>query len=229
VIELRGISKKYQMGETELTALADVDLDIARNEYVALVGPSGSGKSTMMNLLGCLDVPTTGSYTLDGEAVAGLAEDQLARVRNRKIGFIFQSYYLMPRTTIADNVAQPLIYRGLAPAVRRERAHAALARVGLEARTLHKPNELSGGQRQRVAIARALVKAPQVVLADEPTANLDSETGASIVELMRRVQTESRTTFVFATHDPHLMSQADETFVIRDGTLIEHRTQRSTP
>ena len=161
MIELRGIGKTYQMGSTELVALADVNLHIARNEYVALIGPSGSGKSTMMNVLGCLDLPTTGTYTLDGEAVAGLSEDQLARVRNRKIGFIFQSYYLMPRTTIADNVAQPLIYRGLAPAVRRERANAALARVGLEARVLHKPNELSGGQRQRVAIARALVGRPE--------------------------------------------------------------------
>ena len=139
MIELRDIGKTYQMGSTELVALADINLQIARNEYVALVGPSGSGKSTMMNVLGCLDLPTTGTYTLDGEAVAGLSEDQLARVRNRKIGFIFQSYYLMPRTTLADNVAQPLIYRGLAPGVRRERANAALARVGLEARTCTNP------------------------------------------------------------------------------------------
>jgi len=176
MIELRGIGKTYQMGATSLVALADIDLTIARNEYVALIGPSGSGKSTMMNVLGCLDLPTTGTYTLDGETVAGLSEDQLARVRNRKIGFIFQSYYLMPRTTIADNVAQPLIYRGLAPAVRRDRAHAALARVGLEARILHKPNELSGGQRQRVALARALTTNPDCILLDEPVSALEKVT-----------------------------------------------------
>ena len=200
MIELRGIGKTYQMGSTELVALADVNLQIARNEYVALIGPSGSGKSTMMNVLGCLDLPTTGTYTLDGEAVAGLSEDQLARVRNRKIGFIFQSYYLMPRTTIADNVAQPLIYRGLAPAVRRERANAALARVGLEARVLHKPNELSGGQRQRVAIARALVGRPNVLLADEPTGNLDSKTAREIMGVFGDLHREGMT-IIIVTHD----------------------------
>ena len=220
MIELRGISKKYQMGETELTALADVNLDIARNEYVALVGPSGSGKSTMMNLLGCLDLPTAGTYTLDGEPVASLGEDQLARVRNRKIGFIFQSYYLMPRTTIADNVAQPLIYRGLAPAVRRERAHAALARVGLAARVLHKPNELSGGQRQRVAIARALVGHPEVLLADEPTGNLDSQMARSVMALLEELHHDG-STIVMVTHDPQLAARAQRNVHVIDGRVLD--------
>ncbi len=222
MIELRGIGKTYQMGSTELTALADVDLRIERNEYVALVGPSGSGKSTMMNVLGCLDSPSTGTYTLDGEAVAGLSEDQLARVRNRKIGFIFQSYYLMPRTTIADNVAQPLIYRGLAPAVRRERAHAALTRVGLEARMLHKPNELSGGQRQRVAIARALVGRPEVLLADEPTGNLDSKTAREIMGVFGDLHREGMT-IIIVTHDPAIAAHCRRVVRLHDGRIVEDR------
>jgi putative ABC transport system ATP-binding protein len=224
VIELHGISKKYQMGSTELTALADVDLTIERNEYVALVGPSGSGKSTMMNVLGCLDLPTTGTYSLDGQAVAGLTEDELARVRNRKIGFIFQSYYLMPRTTIADNVAQPLIYRGIAPAVRRERAHAALARVGLEERLLHKPNELSGGQRQRVAIARALVGRPEVLLADEPTGNLDSKTALEIMGVFDDLHRDGMT-IIIVTHDPSIAKHCRRMVRLHDGRIVEDRVQ----
>src|SRR5262245_65766167 len=212
------------MGSTELVALADINLKIARNEYVALVGPSGSGKSTMMNLLGCLDLPTTGTYTLDGEPVAGLAEDQLARVRNRKIGVIFQSYYLMPRTSIADNVAQPLIYRGLAPAIRRERAHAALARVGLEARVLHKPNELSGGQRQRVAIARALVGRPDVLLADEPTGNLDSKTAREIMGIFSDLHADGMTIIV-VTHDPAIAAYCRRVIRLHDGRIVEDREQ----
>jgi putative ABC transport system ATP-binding protein len=224
VIELRGIGKTYQMGSTTLTALADVDLSIAANEYVALIGPSGSGKSTMMNVLGCLDSPTTGTYTLDGEAVAGLSEDRLARVRNRKIGFIFQSYYLMPRTTIADNVAQPLIYRGLAPAVRREHANRALARVGLEARTLHKPNELSGGQRQRVAIARALVGRPDVLLADEPTGNLDSKTAREIMGVFGDLHRDGMT-IIIVTHDPAIAAYCRRVVRLHDGRIVEDRAQ----
>jgi putative ABC transport system ATP-binding protein len=224
VIELHGISKKYQMGSTELTALADVDLTIERNEYVALVGPSGSGKSTMMNVLGCLDLPTTGTYSLDGQAVAGLSEDELARVRNRKIGFIFQSYYLMPRTTIADNVAQPLIYRGIAPAARRERAHAALARVGLEERLLHKPNELSGGQRQRVAIARALVGRPEVLLADEPTGNLDSKTALEIMGVFDDLHRDGMT-IIIVTHDPSIAQHCRRMVRLHDGRIVEDRLQ----
>jgi putative ABC transport system ATP-binding protein len=224
VIELRGIGKTYQMGTTELIALADINLEIARNEYVALIGPSGSGKSTMMNVLGCLDIPTTGTYTLDGQGVAGLNEDQLARVRNRKIGFIFQSYYLMPRTTIADNVAQPLIYRGLAPAVRRERANAALARVGLEARVLHQPNELSGGQRQRVAIARALVGRPDVLLADEPTGNLDSKTAREIMDLFGELHQDGMT-IIIVTHDPAIAAHCRRVVRLHDGRIVEDREQ----
>jgi putative ABC transport system ATP-binding protein len=224
VIELRGIGKTYQMGSTDLVALADINLKIARNEYVALIGPSGSGKSTMMNILGCLDLPSTGTYTLDGAAVAGLSEDQLARVRNRKIGFIFQSYYLMPRTTLADNVAQPLIYRGLAPGVRRERANAALARVGLEARTLHKPNELSGGQRQRVAIARALVGRPDVLLADEPTGNLDSKTAREIMGVFGDLHRDGMT-IIIVTHDAAIAGHCRRVVRLHDGRIVEDREQ----
>jgi putative ABC transport system ATP-binding protein len=224
VIELHGISKKYQMGSTELTALADVDLQIARNEYVALVGPSGSGKSTMMNVLGCLDLPTTGTYSLDGQPVAGLSEDELARVRNRKVGFIFQSYYLMPRTTIVDNVAQPLIYRGIAPGVRRERAQAALARVGLEDRLLHKPNELSGGQRQRVAIARALVGRPEMLLADEPTGNLDSKTALEIMGVFDDLHRDGMT-IIIVTHDASIAKHCRRMVRLHDGRIVEDRAQ----
>jgi putative ABC transport system ATP-binding protein len=224
VIELSGIGKRYQMGASEVVALADVDLTISRGEYVALIGPSGSGKSTMMNVLGCLDLPTSGRYTLDGQPVAGLTEDELARVRNRKIGFIFQSYHLMPRTTLVDNVAQPLIYRGIAPAARRERAHAALARVGLEARTLHKPNELSGGQRQRVAIARALVGKPEVLLADEPTGNLDSKTAREIMEVFGNLNAEGMT-LIIVTHDPAVAAHARRVVRLHDGRIVEDRVQ----
>ena len=226
MIELRNIGKTYQMGGTELVALADVNLQIARNEYVALIGPSGSGKSTMMNILGCLDLPTTGTYSLDGEAVAGLSEDQLARVRNRKIGFIFQSYHLMPRTTLAGNVAQPLIYRGVAPAARRERANAALTRVGLGARVLHKPNELSGGQRQRVAIARALVGHPEVLLADEPTGNLDSKTALEIMGVFRDLHSEGMT-IIIVTHDAAVAEKCHRVVRLHDGRIVEDRGART--
>ena len=222
MIELSAIGKTYQMGDTQLVALADINLRVARNEYVALVGPSGSGKSTIMNLLGCLDTPTTGTYTLDGETIGGLGEDELARVRNRKIGFIFQSYYLMPRTTLADNVAQPLIYRGLAPAVRRERANAALARVGLQARMSHKPNELSGGQRQRVAIARALVGNPEVLLADEPTGNLDSKTALEIMGVFSDLHRDGMT-IVVVTHDAAIANHCRRMVRLHDGRIVEDR------
>jgi putative ABC transport system ATP-binding protein len=221
VIQFDKVNKWFTNG---LHVLRDIDLLVQQGERIVVCGPSGSGKSTMMNVLGCLDLPTTGTYTLDGEAVGGLSEDQLARVRNRKIGFIFQSYYLMPRTTLADNVAQPLIYRGLAPSVRRERANAALARVGLEARVLHKPNELSGGQRQRVAIARALVGHPEVLLADEPTGNLDSKTAREIMALFGDLHRDGMTIIV-VTHDAAVAAHCRRVVRLHDGRIVEDREQ----
>jgi putative ABC transport system ATP-binding protein len=228
MIELRGIGKTYRLGNNEFAALIDIDLHIARNEYVALTGASGSGKSTMMNVLGCLDTPTVGTYTLDGEAVAGLQEDQLARVRNRKIGFIFQSFYLMPRASTLDNVAQPLIYRGLSPAVRQQRAAEALARVGLGDRMHHKPNELSGGQRQRVAVARALVGHPELLLADEPTGNLDSKTATEIMGLFSELHADG-ITIVVVTHDPMIAAHCRRVVRLHDGRVAEDRVQDSQP
>ena len=224
MIELRGIGKTYRLGETEFVALSDADLAIERNEFIALTGASGSGKSTLMNLLGCLDTPTTGTYSLDGEAVAGLSEDELARVRNRKIGFVFQNFYLMPRATALDNVAQPLIYRGLAPSVRKERAARALARVGLADRMQHKPNELSGGQRQRVAIARALVGNPELLLADEPTGNLDSRTAREILALFAGLHADGLT-LIIVTHDAGVASHCHRVVRLHDGEIAEDRRQ----
>jgi putative ABC transport system ATP-binding protein len=224
MIQLRGIGKTYRLGTNEFAALIDVDLDVASNELVALTGASGSGKSTLMNILGCLDVPTAGTYSLAGEAVAGLTEDELARVRNRKIGFVFQNFYLMPRMTALDNVAQPLIYRGLPPALRRERAAAALTRVGLSDRLHHKPNELSGGQRQRVAIARALVGQPEILLADEPTGNLDSRTAREILSLFAQLNAEG-ITLIIVTHDPGVASHCRRAIRLHDGRIAEDRTQ----
>ncbi len=183
MITLTDIGKRYRFGDNEFAALTDVNLTIEENEFVALTGPSGSGKSTLMNVLGCLDTPSTGEYRLDGSVVSGLDESELATVRNRKIGFVFQNFYLMPRMTAMDNVAQPLIYRGIWPAKRRELAADALGRVGLGDRMQHRPNQMSGGQRQRVAVARALVGSPELLLADEPTGNLDSRTAAEILDL----------------------------------------------
>jgi putative ABC transport system ATP-binding protein len=210
--------------EQQVHALRGVNLRIRHNEYVAIMGPSGSGKSTLMNLIGCLDTPSQGKYWLNNQLVSDLDDDQLARIRNKEIGFVFQTFNLLARATSLHNVELPLIYNGTPATERIERAKAALASVNLEERMMHKPNELSGGQRQRVAIARALVKEPAIVLADEPTANLDSATGAAIVQLMQREQQERATTFIFSTHDPHLMSYAHETFVIKDGALVEHHT-----
>ncbi len=224
MIELRGISKSYKLGANEFQALAGVDLDLREGEFVALTGPSGSGKSTLMNILGCLDTPSSGSYVLDGEPVAGLNEDQLARVRNRKIGFVFQNFYLMPRMTALDNVAQPLIYRGFSPAARRQRAAEALTRVGLDQRLNHKPNELSGGQRQRVAIARALVGRPEVLLADEPTGNLDSRTAQEIMGLFTVLNSEGHT-LVVVTHDPGIASYCKRVIRLHDGLIVEDRRQ----
>jgi putative ABC transport system ATP-binding protein len=222
VIELSGITKLYQLGETGFAALDHVDLTIQENEFLALTGPSGSGKSTMMNILGCLDTPTSGQYRLDGIEVAGLDEDELATVRNQKIGFVFQNFYLMPRMTALENVAQPLIYRGLSPARRREQAELALGRVGLSDRIRHRPNELSGGQRQRVAVARALVGHPELLLADEPTGNLDSRTAREIMDLFTQLHAEGQTVVV-VTHDPGIAAYCKRLVRLHDGHVAEDR------
>jgi len=222
VIELSHISKRYSLGGMEYPALDDVSLSIARNEFLALTGASGSGKSTMMNILGCLDTPTSGHYTLDGEQVAGLDDEQLASVRNRKIGFVFQNFYLMPRMTALDNVAQPLIYRGIGPARRRAHAELALQRVGLADRVGHRPNEMSGGQRQRVAVARALVGHPELLLADEPTGNLDSRTAREILDLFTQLHAEGQTV-VIVTHDPTVAACCRRLVRLHDGRIAEDR------
>jgi len=222
VIELVGISKRYQLGGVEYPALSDVSLTIERNDFLALTGASGSGKSTMMNIIGCLDTPTEGRYTLDGEEVAGLDEEALASVRNRKIGFVFQNFYLMPRQTAVDNVAQPLIYRGISPSLRRAHAERALQRVGLGDRMRHRPNEMSGGQRQRVAVARALVGHPELLLADEPTGNLDSRTAREIMDLFTQLHTEGQTV-VIVTHDPNVAACCKRLVRLHDGRIAEDR------
>jgi putative ABC transport system ATP-binding protein len=222
VIELAGISKVYELGGVAYPALSDVSLTIGRNEFLALTGASGSGKSTMMNILGCLDTPSSGRYTLDGEEVAGLDEEQLASVRNRKVGFVFQNFYLMPRMTAIDNVAQPLIYRGISQSQRRAHAERALQRVGLGERMRHKPNEMSGGQRQRVAVARALVGRPELLLADEPTGNLDSRTAREILDLFGQLHAEGQTV-VIVTHDPGIAASCKRQVRLHDGRIAEDR------
>jgi len=222
VIQLQGISKRYRLGDVEYPALDSIDLTIGDNQFVALTGASGSGKSTLMNIVGCLDSPTSGRYTLDDTEVAGLDDEQLATVRNRKIGFVFQNFYLMPRMTALDNVAQPLIYRGISPARRREFAAAALGRVGLGDRMLHRPNEMSGGQRQRVAVARALVGNPELLLADEPTGNLDSRTAREIMDLFAQLHAEGQTV-VIVTHDPAIAACCRRLVRLHDGKIVEDR------
>ena len=226
-VSLRDAAKTYRTGEVDVPALRGITIDIPYHRFSMIVGASGSGKSTLLNLVGCIDTPTRGSIEVCGQKVAELDDDELSDFRARNIGFIFQTFSLVPVLSAYENVEYPLVLVDVPEAERRRKTTEVLEAVGLAAYAHRRPNELSGGQRQRVAIARALVKAPQIVLADEPTANLDSETGASIIELMRRVQAESRTTFLFATHDHQLMSQADEIFVIRDGTLVETRHGRA--
>jgi len=220
MIHLNNVSKAYRMGAGDFPALRDVNLQIERNEFVAITGSSGSGKSTLMNILGCLDTPLRGTYTLEGESVAGLAESQLTRVRNRRVGFVFQSFYLMPRLTALENVAQPLIYRGMAPEQRRYQAMEALDQVGLQSRLRHRPNELSGGQRQRVAIARALVGKPDLLLADEPTGNLDSQTASDIMSLLNKLHTEGHT-LVIVTHDAAIARYSRRIIRMCDGRIAD--------
>jgi putative ABC transport system ATP-binding protein len=218
LIELRGIQRVYRVGEESVHALAGVDLDIRRNEFVAIMGPSGSGKSTLMNLIGCLDTPTAGTYRLNGTAVEGLEDDELARIRNQEIGFVFQTFNLLPRADAMKNVELPLIYAGVPKAERRARAQRALETVGIGECSHRKPNELSGGQRQRVAIARALVTEPSLILADEPTGNLDSKTGEEILQAFDTIH-RSGNTVMLVTHDEAVAGHAHRVIRILDGRI----------
>ena len=218
VLSLRDVVRTYDMGADVVRALDGVSLDVARNEYVAIMGPSGSGKSTLMNIIGCLDVPSSGSYVLDGQAVSSMSESELAAVRNRRIGFVFQTFNLLGRADILHNVELPLIYAGVRPAERHARARRALEAVGLADRIRHRPNELSGGQRQRVAIARALIHNPSIVLADEPTGNLDTRTGDGIMALLDEMHAAGQT-IVLVTHEDHIARHAQRTIRLRDGTI----------
>lgn len=219
LIRLEKINKKHFLGENVLHVLVDIDLMITEGEFTAIIGPSGSGKSTLMNILGCLDRPTTGSYHLHGEDVSNLTDDQLAEVRNKRIGFVFQSFNLLPRISAQENVALPLIYAGIDAKDRMTRAAELLERVGLGDRMHHKPNELSGGQRQRVAIARALINNPSIIMADEPTGNLDSKSSVEIMNIFQQLNADGKT-IILVTHDPEIAEQAKRIITVRDGKII---------
>ena len=218
MIELRGLSRHFQVGDQVVRALQDINLAIPDGDYLALMGPSGSGKSTLLHILGCLDRPTTGRYVLDGREVGSLPEDELAEVRSRKIGFVFQFFHLIPRLTAAENVELPMVLAGIPPAERRERVAKALRAVGLTDRAAHRPDQLSGGQRQRVAIARATVMGPSILLADEPTGNLDRASGHEIIELIERMNREGLT-LVVVTHDPDVGQRARRILKLVDGRI----------
>jgi putative ABC transport system ATP-binding protein len=218
VIQAVDLRRVYQLGAEEVHALRGVSFEIRRNEYVAIMGPSGSGKSTVMNLLGCLDTPSGGEYWLNGQEVSRMFDDALARVRNREIGFVFQTFNLLPRATAQQNVELPLVYAGVPARTRRERARQALDRVGLGDRMHHRPNELSGGQRQRVAVARALVNEPSLLLADEPTGNLDSATSAEVMRVFDRLHAQGQT-IVVVTHEPDIAAHAARVITLRDGVI----------
>ena len=217
-LALQDVVKTYVMGDSEVRALRGVSLTIARNEYVAIMGPSGSGKSTLMNVIGCLDTPTSGTYLLEGQSVSAMSDDELAEIRNRRIGFVFQTFNLLPRANVLHNVELPLIYAGVERAERRRRAEAAIARVGLADRAHHRPNELSGGQRQRVAIARALVGNPSIILADEPTGNLDSKTGEEIMRIFDELHAAGQT-IILITHEDDIAAHARRTIRLHDGVI----------
>ena len=223
IIHLSNIEKSYFMGNQALPVLKGINIDIFKNEYVALMGPSGSGKSTLMNILGCLDSPTSGSYILNGKDVSKMPDDDLAAVRNKDIGFVFQQFNLLPRLTAAENVALPLVYAGVSKKERHERAMEVLAKVGLADRSHHKPNEMSGGQIQRVAIARALVNNPAIILADEPTGNLDSKTSEEVMTIFGKIQAGGNTV-VLVTHEEEIAGYAKRVIRLRDGMVESDRT-----
>jgi len=218
LLELKGIAKKYTIGTENVNALRSIDLSIFKGEYVALMGPSGSGKSTLMNIIGCLDTPSAGTYYLNGNEVSTMSDNDLAEIRNKEIGFIFQTFNLVPRSNALDNVALPLVYAGISKADRNERATKALTDVGLQDRMTHKPNELSGGQRQRVAVARALVNNPSIILADEPTGNLDSKTSEEIMNLFEEIH-KNGNTIIVVTHEEDIARHAHRIVRIKDGMI----------
>lgn len=222
IIRTQDLTRKYQMGEEEVHALNGVSLEIEKGDYVAIMGPSGSGKSTLMNLLGCLDTPSSGEYWLNEQAVSTLTDDELARVRNKEVGFVFQTFHLLPRYTALENVQLPLVYSNVNPEERLSRAKQALAEVDLSDRIQHRPNELSGGQRQRVAVARALINRPSILLADEPTGNLDSNTGKEILALFDRLH-KNGNTIILVTHDAEVAAHARRVIRLRDGRVEEDR------